>query len=255
MPRPDGISARTHRRRGILHWKSAPLRGSLGFHLSLQNCTITFAPNSTCSISRYGASLAGSHDDVTSCRWRGCGRQADLVLPDQVEKALRIVWVDGEDVGGPPSGCLRQRRGLTELLPGVLVQWRRVHEIHVYPVSPQLKGHGVPVLDQERYTQQRQQAALTGRRATASSARSRSTPAIRSSRSPPEVAQAGQRPLQIARSLSHPVVRVRRLHPRVELAEATARTRVLQPRRTQRHSPLGQASRDASGDARDPAPA
>jgi membrane-bound metal-dependent hydrolase YbcI (DUF457 family) len=56
-----------------------------------------------------------------SSRWRGCRRQANLALPDQVENALRIVRVDGEDVGCPPAGCLRQRRGLTELRPGVVV--------------------------------------------------------------------------------------------------------------------------------------
>jgi hypothetical protein len=64
---------------------------------------------------------SGSGDDVTSSRWRGCGRQADLVLPDQVENTLSIVWVDGEDVGRPPPGCFRQWRGLTEVWPGVLV--------------------------------------------------------------------------------------------------------------------------------------
>src|SRR5512133_2903677 len=63
-----------------------------------------------------------SRGNVTSYWWRGCGPQADLVLPDQVENAFRVVWVEGEDVSGPPSGCLRERRGLTELWPGVLVQ-------------------------------------------------------------------------------------------------------------------------------------
>jgi len=52
----------------------------------------------------------------------GCGRQADMVLPDQVENPLHIVWVDAEDVGCPATGCLRQRGGVTELWPGVLVQ-------------------------------------------------------------------------------------------------------------------------------------
>ena len=106
----------------------------------------------------------GSRDDVTSCRRRGCWRQADLVLPDQAENAVRIVWVDGEDVGCPPSGCLRQRRRLTELWPGVLVQRWRVHEKHIDPTSPQFEGHGVPVFDQERYAEQRQGVALTRRR-------------------------------------------------------------------------------------------
>src|SRR5262252_2653367 len=95
-------------------------------------------------------------------RWGASGRQADLVLPDQVENALRIVWVDRENMGCPPPGCLRQRRGLTELSPGVLVQRRRVYEKHIDPASPQLEGHGVTVLDQERYAEQRQWVALTG---------------------------------------------------------------------------------------------
>ena len=43
----------------------------------------------------------------------------------------------------------------------------------------------------------------------------------------------------MARSLSHPVVCVRRFHPRVKLVEVTAGTRAFQPRRTQRHSPWG----------------
>jgi len=170
--------------------------------------------------------------DVASYRRRGCGRQADLVLPDQVENALRIVWVDGENVGCPPSGCLRQRRGLTKLWPGVLVQRRRVHEKHIYPASPQLEGHGVPVLDQERHAEQRQWVALTGGRGNRierSKPQHARDPFIAV---PPEVAQAAQRPLQIARSLAHPVIRVPRLHPRVELAEITAGTCVLELRRT-----------------------
>ena len=176
---------------------------------------------------------------TTSYRWWGCGRQADLVFPDQAENALRIVRVDGEDMGCPPSGCRRLRRWLTELWPGVLVQRRRVHEEHIYPVSPQLEGHGVPVFDQEWHTEQRQWVALTGRRGNRierSKPKHARDPLLAI---PPEVAQAAQRPLQIARSLSHPVIRVSRLHPRVELPEVTAGTCMLQPRRTQRHPPRG----------------
>ena len=105
-----------------------------------------------------------AHDDVTSYLWQGCGRQADLVLPDEFENALRIVGVDGEDVGCPPSGPLWQRRGLTELWPGVLVQRRRVHKKHIDPASPQLEAHSVPVLDQERHTEQWQWIARASRR-------------------------------------------------------------------------------------------
>ena len=97
-------------------------------------------------------------------RGRGCGDQVDLVLPDQVENTLCIVWVDGEDVASPPSACLRHRRGLAELWSGVVVEWRCVHEKHVYPASPQLEGNGVPILDEERHAKQRQWVALTGRR-------------------------------------------------------------------------------------------
>jgi hypothetical protein len=66
-------------------------------------------------------------------------------------------------MGLPTIGCLRERRGLTELWPAVLIQRRRVYEEHIYPTSPQLEEHGVPVLDQERHTEQRQWIALTGR--------------------------------------------------------------------------------------------
>src|SRR5262245_49231010 len=98
----------------------------------------------------------------------------------------------------PPSGCCRLRRWLTERWPGVLVQRRRVHEKHIYHASPQLEGRGVPVVDQEWHAKQRQWVALTGRRGNRIE---RSKPehardpllAI-----PSEVAQAAQRPLQIA---------------------------------------------------------
>ena len=91
---------------------------------------------------RNSCSLAGTAQRAATSRplrWRGCRGQTDLVLPDQVENTLRIVWVDGEDVAGPPPCCFRQRRGLAELWPGVVVQWRCVHEKHVYPASPQLE--------------------------------------------------------------------------------------------------------------------
>ena len=145
-----------------------------------------------------GALLADSRDKVTSHRWRGCGRQSDLVLPHQVENALRIVWVDREDVGGPPSGCLWHWRGLTELWPGVLIQRWRVHEKNVDPVSPQFEGHCVSVLDQERHAEQRQWVALTGRRGNrierSKPEHARDPPLA----VPPEVAEAAERPLQMA---------------------------------------------------------
>jgi hypothetical protein len=136
-----------------------------------------------------------------------------------------------------PRGCLRQRRRLTQLWPGVVVQRRRVHEEHTDPEAPQLKGHGVPVFDQERDPEQRQWVTLTRRRGNRIK---RSQP--EHARDPllaisPEVAQATSRPLQIARSLAHPVIRIPRLHPRVELAEVAAGACVLQPRRAQRRSP------------------
>ena len=46
---------------------------------------------------------------VSRRAWRECGREADLFLGDQAEKAFSIVRIDGEDVGRPPPGCLRQR--------------------------------------------------------------------------------------------------------------------------------------------------
>jgi inner membrane protein len=176
-------------------------------------------------------------------RRRGCRRQAELILPDQIENALRIVRVDGEDMGCPPSGCIRERRRLTELWPGVLIQRRRVHEEHVYPAPPQLERHGVPVFDQERYAEQRQRVSLAGRRGDRierSKPKHARDPLVAV---PSEVAQAAQRPLQMARPLSHPVIRVRRLHPRVELAQVTAGTCVLQPGRAQRHPPWGSMHR------------
>jgi hypothetical protein len=103
-------------------------------------------------------------------------------------------------MGCPPSGCRRLRRWLTELWPGVLVQRRRVHEIHIYPASPQLEGRSVPVFDQERHTEQRQWVALTGcqgNRIELSKPKHTRDPLLAV---PPEVAQAAQRPLQIARS-------------------------------------------------------
>lgn len=39
-----------------------------------------------------------------SCPGRSCGRQPDLVRPDQAQNAVRIVGIHGEDVGGPPAG-------------------------------------------------------------------------------------------------------------------------------------------------------
>ncbi len=186
-----------------------------------------------------GSAPAGSWAATSVPGAAGCGDQADLVRPDEVENALCIVWVDGEDMGSPPSACIRMPRRFTKLWPGVVVQRRRIHEKHVYPASPQLEGHGVPVFDQERHTEQGQQVAFTGRRGNRIE---RSKP--KHARDPIfavplEVAQSAQRPLEMARSLSHPVVRVRRLHPCVKLVEVTAGARVLQLRRTQRHSPWG----------------
>jgi hypothetical protein len=57
-------------------------------------------------------------------------------------RTRRIVGVDGEYVGCPPLGGLRQWGGLTELWPGVFVQRRSVHEKHIDPASPQFEGHG-----------------------------------------------------------------------------------------------------------------
>ena len=44
---------------------------------------------------------------------------------------------------------------------------------------------------------------------------------------PPQIAQAAQRPAEVTRSLRHPVIRVGRLHLRVELTEVAAGTCVL----------------------------
>jgi hypothetical protein len=67
-------------------------------------------------------------------------------------------------------------------------------------MSPQLEEHGVPVLDQERHTEQRQWVALTGcqgNRIELSKPKHARDPLLAV---PSEVAQAAQRPLQIARS-------------------------------------------------------
>ena len=99
------------------------------------------------------------------------------------------------------------------------------------------RAHSVPVLDQERHTEQWQWIARASRRGNRIE-RSKPKHARDALLAVPlEVAQPAQRPLQMGRSLWHPVIRVARHHPRVELTEVSAGTCVLKQRRSQRYSP------------------
>ena len=120
-----------------------------------------------------------------SCRWRGRGRQPDLVLPGQVKNALRIVWVDGEDGGCALSAASGSGEGSQNSGP------QYSSSGGAYP-----KNTFIPRRRSSRNTASRSSTRSGTRsngsgspsraaRASASSSRSRSTPAIRSSRSRP----------------------------------------------------------------------
>jgi hypothetical protein len=137
----------------------------------------------------------------------GCGREADLVLPDQVENALRIVWVMGRMWVAHHRAASGSGEGSQNSGPEYSSSGGAYTKNTFIPRRRSSRAQGVPVLDQERHAEQRQCVALTGRwgnRIERSKPKHARDPLLAVS---PEVGQAAQRPLQIARPLSHPVIR------------------------------------------------
>jgi hypothetical protein len=129
------------------------------------------------------------------------------------------MWVNRKNVRSPPSGSFGIRRGLRELISRIVVERGVVDEIDIDSGTAQLEGDGISILDQKRYTEQGLRRPLTAsgryriKRSKAQNARDPLLPV------PLEITQTSQCSFQVARLLRHPVVRVSRLHPLIELVK------------------------------------